>query len=55
LAPPVYTRPVDYKGWLVPPVLLTGDHGKIDYWRMEQSRQRTLERRPGLLENNDGD
>jgi tRNA (guanine37-N1)-methyltransferase len=55
LAPPVYTRPVDYNGWLVPPVLLTGDHAKIDHWRMEQSRQRTRERRPGLLENNAGE
>ena len=55
LAPPVYTRPVDYNGWLVPPVLLTGDHAKIDHWRMEQSCQRTRERRPGLLENNAGE
>jgi len=55
LAPPVYTRPVDYNGWRVPPVLLTGDHAKIDHWRMEQSRQRTRERRPGLLENNAGE
>ncbi|MBI1192870.1 MAG: tRNA (guanosine(37)-N1)-methyltransferase TrmD [Bacteroidetes bacterium] len=52
LAPPVYTRPVDYNGWLVPPVLLTGDHGKIDHWRMDQSRLRTQQRRPELLQNN---
>ncbi len=49
IAPPVYTRPVEYQGWKVPDVLLTGDHGKIENWRHEQSRRRTLERRPGLL------
>ena len=50
LAPPVYTRPADFKGWKVPDVLLTGDPKKVDEWRTEQSLQRTKERRPDLLE-----
>ena len=37
LAPPVYTRPVDFKGWKVPEVLLSGDPKKIDEWRLQQS------------------
>lgn len=51
LAPPVYTRPADFRGWKVPDVLLSGDPKKIDAWRHEQSLQRTKERRPDLLEN----
>lgn len=51
LAPPVYTRPADFRGWKVPDVLLCGDPKKIDAWRHEQSLQRTAERRPGLLSN----
>jgi tRNA (guanine37-N1)-methyltransferase len=39
---PHYTRPSDFRGWHVPEVLLSGDHGKIDEWRREQSRLRTL-------------
>ena len=50
LAPPVYTRPADFKGQEVPPVLLSGDPKKIDEWRYEQSLLRTRERRPDLLE-----
>lgn len=50
LAPPVYTRPADYKGWKVPEVLLSGNEGKIEQWRMEQAVKRTKERRPGLGE-----
>ncbi len=50
LAPPVYTRPVDFRGWKVPDVLLSGDHKKIDDWRYDQAIQRTKERRPDLLE-----
>jgi tRNA (guanine37-N1)-methyltransferase len=50
LAPPVYTRPEEFRGWKVPPVLLSGDHRKIEEWRQEQSVVRTRERRPGLLE-----
>lgn len=46
---PQYTRPDCYEGLLVPPVLLSGDHGKVDAWRREQSLRRTLLRRPDLL------
>jgi len=50
LAPPVYTRPVDFRGWPVPPVLISGDHRKIDEWRQDQAIQRTKDRRPDLLD-----
>lgn len=49
LAPPVYTRPADFRGWRVPDVLLSGDPKLVDAWRHEQSLKRTAERRPGLL------
>jgi tRNA (guanine37-N1)-methyltransferase len=49
LAPPVYTRPADFRGAKVPDVLLSGDPKKIEEWRYEQSLQRTRERRPDLL------
>lgn len=49
LAPPVYTRPAEFRGWKVPEVLLKGDPKKVDEWRYEQSLQRTKERRPDLL------
>ena len=49
LAPPVYTRPADFRGWKVPDVLLSGDPRKIDEWRSEQALDRTRERRPDLL------
>jgi tRNA (guanine37-N1)-methyltransferase len=52
LAPPVYTRPADYRGWKVPDVLLSGNAGKIEEWRFNQALNRTKLRRPGLL---DGD
>jgi tRNA (guanine37-N1)-methyltransferase len=39
---PQYTRPAEYRGWRVPEVLLSGDHARIDSWRKEQSRERTL-------------
>lgn len=48
LAPPVYTRPEDFRGWKVPEVLLGGNHKLIDEWRNEQSVKRTKERRPDL-------
>lgn len=48
LAPPVYTRPADYKGWRVPDVLLSGHEQKIDEWRHEQSVARTKRLRPDL-------
>ena len=50
LAPPVYTRPEDFRGWNVPEILMSGDHKKIDEWRLEQSLLRTKEKRPDLLE-----
>jgi tRNA (guanine37-N1)-methyltransferase len=49
LAPPVYTRPEDFRGWKVPEILMSGDHRKIEEWRHEQSIQRTKNRRPDLL------
>jgi len=49
LAPPVYTRPADFRGAKVPDILLSGDPKKIEEWRFEQSLQRTKERRPDLL------
>jgi tRNA (guanine37-N1)-methyltransferase len=50
LAPPVYTRPADFRGMQVPEILLQGDPKKVEEWRFEQSIQRTRERRPDLLE-----
>jgi tRNA (guanine37-N1)-methyltransferase len=52
---PQYTRPVDFRGWLVPEVLVSGDHGRIARWRREQVIRRTLERRPDLLDRADLD
>ena len=49
LAPPVYTRPADYKGWKVPEILLSGHQRKIHEWEMEQSYERTKKLRPDLL------
>ncbi len=49
VAPPVFTRPADYKGWKVPEVLLSGDHARIDQWKQEEAVKRTQKRRPGLL------
>ncbi len=51
LAPPVYTRPADFKGWKVPDVLLSGNDKLIEEWRFQQSMERTKARRPDLLEN----
>jgi tRNA (guanine37-N1)-methyltransferase len=50
LAPPVYTRPEDFRGWKVPEVLMSGNHKLIEEWRHEQSLRRTKERRPDLLD-----
>lgn len=50
LAPPVYTRPAEFKGLKVPDILLSGDPKKVEDWRHEQSLQRTKERRPDILE-----
>jgi tRNA (guanine37-N1)-methyltransferase len=54
LAPPVYTRPADFKGWKVPPVLLSGHAAKIDAWRQEQSEERTKKLRPDLHKYDEG-
>jgi tRNA (guanine37-N1)-methyltransferase len=48
LAPPVYTRPAEYKGWKVPEILRSGDLKAIDDWRLEQSLEKTKNRRPDL-------
>jgi tRNA (guanine37-N1)-methyltransferase len=48
---PHYTRPPEFRGWGVPEVLLSGDHGKIARWRRQQALQRTWQRRPDLLQN----
>ena len=50
LAPPVYTRPAEYKGWRVPDVLLSGHQRKIDEWKHEQALERTRRLRPELLD-----
>jgi tRNA (guanine37-N1)-methyltransferase len=50
LAPPVYTRPADYKGWKVPDILLSGHAAKIEEWKHAQSLERTRKLRPDLLE-----
>jgi tRNA (guanine37-N1)-methyltransferase len=49
LAPPVYTRPEDFRGWKVPEILMSGNHLKIEEWRSEKSIEITQERRPDLL------
>lgn len=48
LAPPVYTRPEDFRGWKVPEILMSGDHSKIENWRNEKSIERTAQKRPDL-------
>jgi len=54
LAPPLYTRPADYKGWKVPEILLSGNDRDIDDWKLEQALERTRRLRPDLLDTNDG-
>jgi tRNA (guanine37-N1)-methyltransferase len=46
---PHYTRPAEFRGRRVPEILLSGDHGKIDRWRLDQAENRTLRVRPDLL------
>ena len=53
LAPPVYTRPAEYKGWSVPDILLSGHQAKVDEWRLQQAMERTERLRPDLLEKKD--
>jgi tRNA (guanine37-N1)-methyltransferase len=50
LAPPVYTRPAEFRGWRVPEILLSGNFSAIEAWREEQALRRTRARRPDLLE-----
>jgi tRNA (guanine37-N1)-methyltransferase len=47
---PVYTKPASWRGLDVPPVLLSGHHGEVERWRLDQARRRTADRRPDLLE-----
>ena len=47
---PHYTRPAEYRGWAVPEVLRSGDHGRVARWRRAQALRRTLDRRPELVE-----
>ena len=49
LAPPVYSRPAEYKGWRVPDVLLSGHQRNIDEWKLQQAHERTARLRPDLL------
>jgi len=49
LAPPIYTRPSEYKGWKVPDILLSGNTPKIEEWREEEAYKRTQQKRPDLL------
>lgn len=51
---PQYTRPASFRGWEVPQVLLSGDHGRIAAWRRAMEIKRTLEKRPGLIEERGG-
>jgi len=50
LSPPVYTRPANYKGWEVPEILLSGNEKKIAEWLQDQAVERTIKRRPDLLD-----
>ncbi len=50
LAPPVYTRPAEFRGMKVPDVLMSGDHARIEAWRRKRALELTRERRPELLE-----
>ena len=50
LEEPQYTRPAEYRGWRVPEILLSGDHGRVAEWRRQQRRERTRARRPDLLD-----
>ncbi|HUS86639.1 MAG TPA: tRNA (guanosine(37)-N1)-methyltransferase TrmD [Bacteroidales bacterium] len=52
LAPPVYTRPADFRGWKVPDILISGNTPEIEKWRHERAVERTKKLRPGLLDDN---
>jgi tRNA (guanine37-N1)-methyltransferase len=51
---PQYTRPADFRGWEVPPVLRSGDHARVAAWRRARALERTLARRPDLIESRGG-
>ena len=51
---PQYTRPADFRGWEVPEVLRSGDHGRIARWRRAQALRRTIQERPDLIERRGG-
>jgi tRNA (guanine37-N1)-methyltransferase len=51
---PHYTRPAEFRGWTVPEVLRSGDHGRVARWRLAQSLRRTLDMRPDLIERRGG-
>ena len=53
LAPPLYTRPADYKGWKVPGILLSGNEKQIEEWKLDQALERTRKLRPDLLDAED--
>lgn len=55
LEEPQYTRPAEFRGWSVPDVLLSGDHGAIERWRASEREARTSERRPDLLDDDHPD
>jgi tRNA (guanine37-N1)-methyltransferase len=47
---PHYPKPAEFRGWKVPEILLSGDHGKIEAWRREQALLRTFQKRPDMIE-----
>jgi tRNA (guanine37-N1)-methyltransferase len=47
---PHYTKPSEYRGWKVPEILMSGDHGKVEKWRREQALTRTFHKRPDMLD-----
>jgi len=55
LAPPIYTRPANYKGWHVPEILLSGDSRKIEQWREKKAEEHTQSRRPDLWKKHRGE
>ena len=55
LEEPQYTRPAEFRGWRVPDVLMSGDHGAVERWRADQRTRRTRERRPDLIEDDPTD
>jgi tRNA (guanine37-N1)-methyltransferase len=55
LEEPQYTRPAEFRGWRVPDVLLSGNHGAVERWRDEQRSERTRVRRPDLTDDHEGD